>query len=208
MSGRRKKHRLARLLGGVLLCSVICFLGLVGYVVIREQRVERDAAALQPDYDAIVVLGAQVLPTGEPNTQLKWRLDAALEAWKRHPVPVVVCGAQGRDEPMPEAETMKRYLAAAEVPEEMIHMDPDSYNTNQNLENAGKILKTLPGIRKVMIVTSDYHVPRAMAMASDMGFEASGLGSPCKPEYWVKNHAREALAWVKYWLIKYLHLPL
>ena len=208
MSGRRKKHRLARLLGGVLLCSVICFLGLVGYVVIREQRVERDAAALQPDYDAIVVLGAQVLPTGEPNTQLKWRLDAALEAWKRHQVPVVVCGAQGRDEPMPEAETMKRYLAAAEVPEEMIHMDPDSYNTNQNLENAGKILKTLPGIRKVMIVTSDYHVPRAMAMASDMGFEASGLGSPCKPEYWVKNHAREALAWVKYWLIKYLHLPL
>ena len=49
---------------------------------------------------------------------------------------------------------------------------------------------------------------RAMALARDLGLEADGIGSPCKPEYWVKNHAREALAWVKYWLVKYLHVSL
>ena len=31
---------------------------------------------------------------------------------------------------------------------------------------------------------------------------------PCLPEYWLKNHSRESLAWCKYWLKKYLHLNL
>jgi len=57
-------------------------------------------------------------------------------------------------------------------------------------------------------VTSDYHVPRSLALARDLGFQATGLGSPCKQEYWLKNHARELLAWVKYLGMKYLHLPL
>ena len=64
-----------------------------------------------------------------------------------------------------------------------------------------------PG-EKVVIVTSDYQLPRSMALAEDMGLEASGVGSPCLQEYWLKNHGRETLSWIKYWLKKYLHLNL
>lgn len=208
MGGKRKRSRLWMILGILLGAGILIFGGLVGYVVIRENGVEKEASALPADYDAIVVLGAQVLSSGEPNTQLQWRLDAALEAWERKPVPVVVCGAQGKDEPMPEAEAMRNYLVNQGIQENMIYMDPDSFNTNQNLKNAAEILKKLPEIRKVVIVTSDYHVPRAMALAEDQGYQAAGLGAPCKPEYWLKNHAREALAWVKYWLVKHLHISL
>ena len=109
---------------------------------------------------------------------------------------------------MQEAEAMSLYLENKGVPAAAILKDPDSFNTNQNLKNAAKLLRDLPGIQKVMIVTSDYHVPRAMALARDLGFDACGMGSPCKQEYWIKNHAREALAWCKYWARKYLHLPL
>ena len=121
---------------------------------------------------------------------------------------MVVCGAQGRDEPMTEAEAMKKYLTDRGVNEEDILADPESFNTRQNLENAAKLLKGEAITGKVLIVTSDYHVPRSLALASDMGLDGIGLGSPCKPEYWIKNHAREALAWVKYWGRKYLRLPL
>ena len=199
MSGKRKR-RLWRWLGGLALAGLLICGAVLGFQLIQEGQVKRDPAELEGDYDALIVLGAQVLPTGEPNTQLAWRLDAAGEAWRIHPVPIVVCGAQGADEPLPEAEAMKKYLMGKGVPEVMIYTDPDSFNTNQNLQNAGVILSALPGIRKVAVVTSDYHVPRAMALARDMGFEATGLGSPCKPEYWFKNHARETLAWIKYWL--------
>lgn len=191
----------------LLTAGILCFGGLLGYVMIREGEVSGKVPA-EKDYDAIVVLGAQVLPDGNPNVQLSWRLDAALEAWKARRVPVVVCGAQGTDEPMPEAEAMKNYLAERGIPEEDILTDPDSFNTNQNLQNAAGLLKKLPDVRKVLIVTSDYHVPRAMALAEDLGYRACGMGAPCKPEYWLKNHGREALAWVKYWCVKYLHLKL
>ena len=82
-------------------------------------------------------------------------------------------------------------------------------NTEQNLENAKKLLLDYPAeIRKVVIVTSDYHVPRSVALAEDLDLDATGIGSPCLSEYWIKNHSRETLAWVKYWLKKYLHLNL
>ena len=179
--------------------GVLGYGSLIGYVVTREKQVNVPLEKQEKDYDAMIVLGAQVLSDGTPNTQLQWRLDAALEAWRAQRVPIVVCGAQGKDEPLPEAEAMKQYLAERGVPAEEILTDPDSFNTKENLRNAAALLREAGGAEKVLIVTSDYHLPRAMALAGDMGFRAAGLGSPCKPEYWLKNHAREALAWVKYW---------
>ena len=208
--GRIVKHLIPwplRLICWLAVLGIVLYAGVVGYVCIREGKVLNTVPEAE-NYDAIILLGAQVKADGTPSVQLTWRMDAALEAYRQKAVPVVVCGAQGRDEPMTEAEAMKRYLSEKGVIETDILTDPDSFNTNQNLKNAAKLLESRPEVRKVLIVTSDYHVPRSMAIANDLGFDAVGLGSPCKPEYWLKNHAREALAWCKYWGKKYLHLPL
>ena len=207
MKGRKKKPILLRLIIGLVILAAVVYAGLIGYVCIQEGSVLKAVPAAE-NYDAIIVLGAQVTPDGSPSVQLGWRLDAACEAWKQKKVPIVVCGAQGKDEPMTEAEAMGRYLVSIGVPEEDILKDPESFNTNQNLKNAAELLRELPDVHRVLIVTSDYHVPRSLALARDLGFDACGMGSPCKPEYWLKNHAREALAWCKYWGRKYLHLPL
>ncbi len=191
-----------------LLIAVLVFLifytGVIAMIVYKESHVPQVT-----DYDAIVVLGAQVLPDGTPSIQLAWRLDKAHEIWLERDVPVVVCGAQGDDEPAPEALVMRDYLTAKGIPEERILTDPDSYNTRQNIVNAAALLKDY-GAKKVLIVTSDYHLPRAMALAEDEGITATGVGSPTKEglRYWAKNHLREALSWMKYWAQKYLHLPL
>lgn len=187
--------------------AVLAYAAVIIFVTVREGSVLREVPAAD-NYDAIVVLGAQVQPDGTPSVQLTWRLDAALKAYRQKQVPVVVCGARGANEPMTEAEAMRSYLTARGVPENQILEDPESFNTRQNLRNASKLLEGKPGIKKVLVVTSDYHVARSLALARDLGFEAIGLGSPCKQEYWIKNHAREALAWIKYWGVKYLHLPL
>ena len=44
------------------------------------------------EYDAIIVLGAQVKPDGVPSLQLQWRIDAAAKAWKERSSMIVVCG--------------------------------------------------------------------------------------------------------------------
>ena len=158
-------------------------------------------------YDAIVVLGAQVKPDGTPSVQLQWRLDAAYGAWQERQCLIVTCGAQGSNEPDAEGRVMKAYLTGLGVPENQVLVDDTSFNTRQNLENAAALLQN-SGVETVLIVTSDYHLPRAMALAEDQGLTATGLGSPTKPEYWIKNNAREAIAWLKYWAEKYLGLTL
>ena len=206
----KREHRVSRPVRLIiwLVCAVMFLcIGMIGFVLIREKGVKSTVPAAD-SYDAIIVLGAQVLPDGTPNVQLAWRLDAAVEAYRNKKVPVVVCGAQGKDEPLPEAYAMKKYLIDRGVAEEDILTDPESFNTRQNLRNAKELLKDKPEVQKVLVVTSDYHVPRSLALARDAGFEAEGLGSPCLPEYWLKNHSRESLAWCKYWLKKYLHLNL
>lgn len=186
----------------IILLMMIAFLGVVAMVCWRETHVPAASG-----YDAIVVLGAQVKPDGTPSVQLQWRLDAAYKAWEKSPCPIVTCGAQGGDEPAPEGVVMKDYLIGLGVPPEQVLVDDASFNTRQNIRQAAALLEDR-GAETVLIVTSDYHLPRAMALAKDEGLQATGLGSPTKPEYWIKNHAREALSWMKYWAQKYLRLPL
>ena len=145
------------------------------------------------DYDAIVVLGAQVKADGSLSVQLNCT--------------VVVCGGRGGNEPVPESEAMRAYLEERGIPADQIVEDDTSTSTQENLRNAAELLKGKQ-VQQVAIVTSDYHVPRALAMAKDQGLNATGISSPTLPEYWLKNHGRETLGWMKYLLQKYLHLPL
>ena len=191
-------------IGILALAGIIVYAGLVGYVCYREANVPAP-----DDYDSIIVLGAQVKADGEPSVQLRWRLDKALEMYQASPCAIVVCGAQGVDEPRPEGDVMRDLLIADGVPAEQLYVDDTSMDTRQNMNHARTILNQL-GLNRPLIVTSDYHLPRAMAIAGDAGFYPQGAGSLCRPElsYWAKNHGREALAWVKYWLMKYVGLNL
>ena len=203
----KKRHGTLRILTALVLAGILTYGGIVAMICVEEGKVPKTLAA-NANYDAIIVLGAQVKPDRTLSVQLTWRMDAAVEAYEKKNVPIVVCGAQGPDEPCTEAEAMRDYLLKKGIPEDDILTDPRSFNTNENLENAKELLKGYQDIKRVLIVTSDYHVPRSMAIAQDLGFEAEGYGAKCLPERWIKNHAREALAWCKYWAKKYLRLPL
>ena len=197
-------HPILRILLILAAVCVLIYLGLIGMVCWKEAHVE----APQNNYDAIIVLGAQVKPDGEPSVQLQWRLDAAAEAYLSHPCIIVVCGAKGSDEPDAEAHVMRDVLLGKGIPEDAILMDDTSFNTRQNLLHASELLEGR-NAGTVLIVTSDYHLPRALRLAEDQGFHAVGLGSPTLGGWWwLKNHAREALAWVKYWIEHYLHITL
>lgn len=202
----KKQHgrgrRVLMILLIAVLAAMIAYLGVVGMLVWKVNHVPAPTA-----YDAIVVLGAQVKPDGSLSLQLQWRLDAAFDAWQEQNCLIVTCGAQGANEPAPEALVMRDYLVSLGVPEESILTEAESFNTRQNIRHAAALLQPYQAER-VLIVTSDYHLPRAMALAEDAGLDATGLGAATKPVYWPKNYGREALSWIKYWMQKYLHLPL
>ena len=168
-------------LAALVLLGAVCAAGLIGFVYYKETH-------LPPvgEFDTIIVLGAQ-----------ERRLTAALEEYRKQPRLMIVCGAQGSDEPRAEGDVMRDWLIAHGVAAADIEAETDSFNTRQNLGYAQSIMDDR-GLTAALIVTSDYHVPRALALCEQVGIIASGKGSPSKPEYFIKNHLREGLSWIKF----------
>lgn len=104
-------------------------------------------------YDAIVVLGA-----GVSDTSVR-RLEHGLELLKRGLARVLVfMGGSEEEERLVKAVVESHGVEAARV-----HVDTNSKNTVDNAYYAKAILKKL-GARKVALVTSEFHVQRALAI--------------------------------------------
>ncbi|MBQ7886984.1 MAG: YdcF family protein [Clostridia bacterium] len=184
------------LMGAALLVilGLVCIAGLMGFVYYKETH-------LPPigDSDVIIVLGAQVKEDGTPSVALERRLIAALESYQADAQLIIVCGAQGSNEPRAEGDVMRDWLIARGVPGEHVVAETASFNTRENLTYAKAIMEHR-GLKKALVVTSDYHVARALELCRQVGIDAVGKGSPSKPEYFIKNHFREGLSWIKLWL--------
>jgi uncharacterized SAM-binding protein YcdF (DUF218 family) len=179
----------------VLVClGVISACALMGFVYYMETHLPA-----VKESDVIIVLGAQVKEDGTPSVALERRLTAALDSYMEKNQTIIVCGAQGANEPRAEGDVMREWLLARGVRESDVVAETGSFNTRQNLRNARTIMQER-GLSQAMIVTSDYHVARALMLCRQEGIDATGKGSPSKPEYFIKNHFREGLSWIKFWL--------
>lgn len=192
------KRWLRALLWGVLL-AVVCELVLFTCVVVTSRTKHNP----QPS-DAIIVLGARIYGDARPSPALQRRLDLAYALYADGYAPAIITtGAQGADEPMPEAEAMRSYLLALGVAPQAVIAEPASYNTKENLLNAQAIMAENE-MQTAIVVTSDYHLWRALAICGDIGLEATGAGSqnaltlPVR----VRNCLQETLSWVKYFLTR------
>ena len=190
-------HRIILLILIAIGLFALLYLSLFGWVCYAESHLDEPQAT-----DVIIVLGAQVKPDGTPSVQLEYRLETALSAYQRQPQPIVCCGGQAGTEPAPEGQVMADWLIARGVPAADVLAETTSGDTKQNIRNAISLLGSTP--ERVLIVTSDYHVARALQIARDQGLQAWGLSAPTLPEYWLKNRAREALSWGKYFMNKLL----
>ena len=196
-NARKGRFSPAKALGILFLTGATVGLALFGLVCWRA-TVPREAA----DADCVIVLGARVWPDGRMSRVLKTRVDAALDAWRAGKTQnIIVCGAQGRDEPRTEADAMAEYLLEQGVPEESIFLDDASYDTRENIANAKAIMDE-NNWQNAMIATSDYHVERALWMAADAGIPATGLSAPTPKTFrafWL-GRMRETVSWVLYWI--------
>ncbi|MBQ6716982.1 MAG: YdcF family protein [Clostridia bacterium] len=147
--------------------------------------------------DCIIVLGAKIHPDGSPSNTLKYRLDAAITAYRQNRAAVIiVTGGQGPDENEPEACAMKRYLIQKGIPANCIHEETQSKNTIENLKNACVIM-SLSNLKTAVIATTDYHMPRARLIAKRLGVKTSA--APSRPGRRLVTqltaYSREVLSW-------------
>lgn len=151
--------------------------------------------------DVAIVLGARVMPDGRLSTTLQHRTDRALSLYQAGRVRrIIVCGAMGDDEPVAEADAMAAELVRCGVEPEHIYRDAASADTVENVRNAMAIMDA-NGLKTAMLVTSEYHLTRALWIAQDQGLAC--LGAPAKgPDtlpMQIKANLRETLSWINYW---------
>ena len=170
-------------------------LGLMGAVFVSEKTPRP-----LNKRDAIIVLGARIMPDGELSTTVLHRVQTALKAYQDgYGKLLIVCGAKGRDEPETEAGAMARWLTANGVPQSAIVVEDKSTDTIENLQNAKAEMKAR-GLETAIVVTSDYHLTRALWLARDQGLDAIGASAPGNITWGQRIEARfrESLSWINY----------
>ena len=142
----------------------------------------------------VVVLGCQVFPDGHPSLMLRGRINAAYDYLTAHPDALCIAsGGQGSDEGISEAECIRRDLIALGIAEGRIILEDESTDTLSNLQNSFALLP--PGTERVGIVTNDFHIFRALAMARHIsGLEFCGVPAASTPYGFIHYAMREFFA--------------
>lgn len=126
-----------------------------------------------PEADAIIVLGAYVLPDGNVSGMLDDRLTVGYELYEKGKAPkIIVSGDHGQIE-YDEVNSMKSFLLKKGVPSENVFMDHAGFSTYESMYRARDIFKA----QKLIVVTQSYHLKRAVFDARELGIEATGVKS-------------------------------
>jgi uncharacterized SAM-binding protein YcdF (DUF218 family) len=150
--------------------------------------------------DAALVLGA-ALWDSQPSPALTERLQMALYLYNKGQVQWIICSGGIGDDGISEAKGMKRYLVDRGVPPKDLLLEEESTNTEENLRYSKKLLKP-NGIQNIYLVTHDYHMYRALALARNTGIPAEPAPVHSQVLFSPYYKARECLSIIKYYLTK------
>ena len=171
--GKRRKKYLKIL--SILLILAVCLIGGINFYVKQtaENKILTVEQVLQGDYDCILILGCGVLPNGEPTAMLTDRLLKGLELYEKGAAPkIIVSGDHGSAE-YDEVNAMKSFLMEKGVPGEDIFMDHAGFSTYESIYRARDIFEA----EKIIIVTQEYHLYRALYLAQSLDLQAVGVGA-------------------------------
>ena len=119
-----------------------------------------------------IVLGAAVDADGQPSPWLAHRLDTAAELYTSGRVEAILVSGDNRRAGYDEPTVMRRYLLSQGIPDQAIAVDYAGFDTYDTCVRARRIF----GIERALLVTQDFHEPRAVAICRSVGVDADGVG--------------------------------
>lgn len=173
------------------LCLLLAATVSVGVVDVTETYVlTPEAAVAQADeqsFDCILVLGAGLRDDGSPSHMLYDRVLTAVELYgalsdgtadsadsaesPASATPLVMSGDHTGD--YNEPAVMKQTAVDLGVPSEVIFLDHEGYSTYESIWRVREIF----GAERVLIVTQEYHLYRALYIARTLGLDAYGVSA-------------------------------
>ena len=180
----------ARLVAPVLL--VVVELWITGaatwmYVVAGDRVLDAEQVT---EGSTLLVLGSLV-EDGVPGDYVRGRLDVAAGLYRDGRVVRIINSGNGSPEAGDEPAVMRSYLEAEGVPAQVMVDDPLGLDTAASCRRAREVF----GVDRLVIVTQDFHLRRAIALCRGEGVDARGVEAECDCPSWtlVRNHIRETV---------------
>ena len=157
----------------IIIIAIIVF-GINLYVKIstNKQIIKENDYTELSDVDCIIILGAGIWGD-KPSPMLEDRLWEGIKLYQNSVSDkIIMSGDHGRKE-YDEVNIMKNYAIEKGIPSENIFMDHAGFSTYESIYRAKDIFEA----KKVVIVTQEYHLYRALYIANQLGLEAYGVGA-------------------------------
>lgn len=183
----------------MLLVGILCMTGMMylNRIVISAagDRVLTETEAEQLDgVDCILVLGAGVYANKYPSAMLEDRLAEGVALYHLGVSDRLLMSGDNGKINYNEVKVMKDYAIKAGVPSEHVFQDHAGFSTYESMYRARDVFAA----KKIVIVTQDYHMYRALYIAQALGLDAYGVVSnPRLYEGQALRDCREILARAK-----------
>lgn len=200
--GKKRLNGFLRFVRTVIILALI--LGITGGIAVAAVNIAVIGTAkktiLTPDeaeklegVDCIIVLGCQV-KKDVPSDMLYDRIVTGVDLYRRGVSERLFMSGDSRTRHYDEVGVMKRVACEKGVPEEAVDCDGYGLSTYDSIYRAAKLY----GYKKIVIVTQEYHLYRAVYIAKKMGLEAYGVSASIRKYRGQKfQNVREAAARVK-----------
>ena len=184
-----KKCLLLGIIGAVIVAGLNLYM--ISYA--GKYTLSPEEASALENVDCIMVLGCGVWGD-EPSPLLEDRLRRGVEVYQLGVAgKILMSGDHGREN-YDEVNVMKRYALEKGIAEQDIFMDHAGFSTYESMYRAVEIF----GVKKMIIVTQNYHLSRAVYIANKLGIEAYGVASDYRSfSGQLGRDCREVLARVK-----------
>ena len=165
-----------------------------------QAQLYQDIEAL-PAQETALVLGTSKYIRRTLNPYYQYRIDAAIELYKKNKVSHFLLSGDNAHRSYNEPWTMKRDLLRAGIPEESITLDYAGFRTLDSVQRAKEVFDA----HSLTIVTQQFHCQRAVFIANHLDMNTVCLVVP-SPSGWAntKIRIREVLARTKAMLDLYV----
>jgi uncharacterized SAM-binding protein YcdF (DUF218 family) len=163
-------------------------------------------AANTPGGGVLIVLAGSMVDDQYLGESSYWRSVYTVLTWRQGRYQQILISGRASGG-TPAAALMRDFLVAHGVPSGVISVETESRSTRENAQRSAPLLAAIRG-RKVLL-TSDYHMPRALAVFRREGIKVEPLPVPDagkRSSHWrgrwpaFLDLCSESGAWLWYWL--------
>jgi SanA protein len=156
-----------------LLCLALVLLAIPVLMRASVGHYIHTIASSTPQAQVALVLGAAVAH-GKPSPILSERAASAVELYKAGKVSKILVTGDNGELSHDEVTPVKDFLLQQGVAAGDIFLDHAGFDTYSSMYRARDVF----GAKTLIIVTQDFHLPRALFIARYLGLDASGLVAP------------------------------